>query len=370
MISQSQIDNFLPTYLYVKTHNVTGLKYFGKTTKESVQSYKGSGVYWNKHLKKHGNNVSTEILGHFTDPIWVAFYAYEFCEINGICDFDNKNNVWANLILENGLDGGQAGRKFTQEQLLRLRECHWAKGLSKEDNPNTGSKRTKTQCSNISNAKLENKKEKKQIAINDGKRKIFIDHDAAIPDGFSKGTIITEKMLLANKDTWKNLDEESKEKRKKSISIANSKPKPAGFGEKISAKQKGVPKPYMIGENNVSHREDVKRKISESHKFRKKITWFHDKNDKNKYFWVYADETDSIDLNVYAKGKPCLGEWYNDGEMNVFIRFDSTQDKTNLKRGKVKLHRRWVNDGIRNYIMCALNLPEGYKEGRLTHDEI
>lgn len=25
---------FLPTYLYIKTHNQTGLKYFGKTTKD------------------------------------------------------------------------------------------------------------------------------------------------------------------------------------------------------------------------------------------------------------------------------------------------------------------------------------------------
>jgi hypothetical protein len=28
---------FKPTYLYIKTHNITGLKYFGKTTDEAIQ---------------------------------------------------------------------------------------------------------------------------------------------------------------------------------------------------------------------------------------------------------------------------------------------------------------------------------------------
>ena len=44
------------THLYIKTHNITGLKYFGKTI-GNPYSYKGSGTYWNNHLKKHGNNI-------------------------------------------------------------------------------------------------------------------------------------------------------------------------------------------------------------------------------------------------------------------------------------------------------------------------
>jgi hypothetical protein len=41
---------FKPTTLYVKTHNITGLKYFGKTTNDPFK-YKGSGKYWLDHLK-------------------------------------------------------------------------------------------------------------------------------------------------------------------------------------------------------------------------------------------------------------------------------------------------------------------------------
>ena len=37
-----------PTYLYVKQHNKTGLKYFGKTTKKDPLKYKGSGLYWKR----------------------------------------------------------------------------------------------------------------------------------------------------------------------------------------------------------------------------------------------------------------------------------------------------------------------------------
>lgn len=48
-------------YLYLKTHNVTGLKYFGMTT-QNPYKYMGSGLRWRNHISKHGNNVSTEIL--------------------------------------------------------------------------------------------------------------------------------------------------------------------------------------------------------------------------------------------------------------------------------------------------------------------
>ena len=48
-------------YLYLKTHNITGLKYLGQT-KQDPFIYKGSGKEWRAHLKLFGNLVSTEIL--------------------------------------------------------------------------------------------------------------------------------------------------------------------------------------------------------------------------------------------------------------------------------------------------------------------
>lgn len=48
-------------YLYLKTHNKTGLKYLGYTKNDPIK-YKGSGKYWSNHIKIHGNDVTTQIL--------------------------------------------------------------------------------------------------------------------------------------------------------------------------------------------------------------------------------------------------------------------------------------------------------------------
>jgi transposase len=49
-------------YLYKKIHNKTGLQYLGKTISSDPHKYQGSGTHWKKHIKKHGYDVTTEIL--------------------------------------------------------------------------------------------------------------------------------------------------------------------------------------------------------------------------------------------------------------------------------------------------------------------
>lgn len=93
---------FKPTYLYIKTHNITGLKYFGKTTGTNPEKYTGSGKYWLRHLQVHGKDFTTEIVGYYeneTDCVEVA------------SSFSKKHNIveskdWANFKIENGIDGG------------------------------------------------------------------------------------------------------------------------------------------------------------------------------------------------------------------------------------------------------------------------
>jgi hypothetical protein len=53
-------------YLYVKTHNKTGLKYLGKTSK-NPHTYLGSGVDWKVHLKEYGLDHTTEIIKECQD---------------------------------------------------------------------------------------------------------------------------------------------------------------------------------------------------------------------------------------------------------------------------------------------------------------
>jgi len=96
---------FFPTYLYIKTHNKTGLKYFGKTTNDPHRYY-GSGKYWLSHLRKHGYDISTEIIGYYTSKEECQNAAENFSIINNIVE----SKEWANLILENGLNGGNTNR--------------------------------------------------------------------------------------------------------------------------------------------------------------------------------------------------------------------------------------------------------------------
>ena len=96
---------FKPTYLYVKTHNKTGLKYFGKTVNRHPETYRGSGVRWLNHLNYHGNDVTTEIIGYFTDEYECRAAAIEFSLTNNIVE----STSWANLEIENGTNGGFVG---------------------------------------------------------------------------------------------------------------------------------------------------------------------------------------------------------------------------------------------------------------------
>ena len=92
---------FKPTYLYVKTHNKTGLKYFGKTSKLDPVKYLGSGKDWSRHLREYGFDFSTEIIGFFTDEVECRKIARQFSIDNDIV----KSDLWANLR-EETLGGG------------------------------------------------------------------------------------------------------------------------------------------------------------------------------------------------------------------------------------------------------------------------
>ena len=98
--------DFAPTALLVMTHNVTGLKYFCKTTRLGfLHNYKGSGVYWKRHMRLHGRDVTVGILGVYFDKDRCVSAALNFSKQNDIV----KNSEWANIIPENGLDGAGLG---------------------------------------------------------------------------------------------------------------------------------------------------------------------------------------------------------------------------------------------------------------------
>lgn len=96
-------DTFTPTYLYVKRHKITNLHYFGKTTKLDPYKYTGSGKRWLRHIKKHGiKHVETIWVKLFLDKEELISFAKTFSTENNIVE----SSTWANLCIENGLDGG------------------------------------------------------------------------------------------------------------------------------------------------------------------------------------------------------------------------------------------------------------------------
>lgn len=112
-VSQSDIDKFQPTFLYIKRHKITGLMYFGKTIQKNVIKYRGGGVRWNNHIKEHGrNHVETIWYCMFTDIHTLVEMAVT-CSLN--MDILNRT-IFANLCIENGITGGTPGAHFSRHK--------------------------------------------------------------------------------------------------------------------------------------------------------------------------------------------------------------------------------------------------------------
>jgi hypothetical protein len=95
-----------PTYLYIKQHSITGLKYLGKTTKKDPNKYNGSGKYWTPHRNKHGvEHIETLWYCLFTEEDELVKFALM---VSALWDIVNSTE-WANLITENGKDGCPKG---------------------------------------------------------------------------------------------------------------------------------------------------------------------------------------------------------------------------------------------------------------------
>jgi len=132
-------------YLYIKTH-ATGLKYLGKTD-QNPYKYKGSGTYWLRHLKKYGNDHTTEILLETNDKELFKETALYYSNLYDVVN----SKEWANIVPEQG-DGGNTsmspayqeamknrdrsgekntfyGKKHTEEYKLKMRELKMGQGL-------------------------------------------------------------------------------------------------------------------------------------------------------------------------------------------------------------------------------------------------
>jgi hypothetical protein len=118
-------------HLYVKTHNVTGLKYLGQTKRSDPEVYPGTGKRWVRHWKKHGKDISTVILLSTSSKAELKAAGLHYSELWNVVE----SNEWANLRPEDGgisddyntslkMSQSQKGRKLTPEHRARLVEVN------------------------------------------------------------------------------------------------------------------------------------------------------------------------------------------------------------------------------------------------------
>jgi len=114
-------------YLYVKQHKKTGLKYFGQTHTKNPYDYKGSGVYWKKHLSKHGKDIDTLQVWEFQDQLKATEFAIDFSIKNNIVE----SKEWANLDVEDAKQGAALNNKNAKGNLGKSKTKQHRENISK-----------------------------------------------------------------------------------------------------------------------------------------------------------------------------------------------------------------------------------------------
>jgi hypothetical protein len=99
--------------LLVKTHNKTGLNYLCVTEKEKYEKYAGSGLYWKRHIKEHGSDITTVVLyeSETKTQDFIDTCLYYSTILNVV-----ESSEWANLIPENANSVGY--RSFSNEETI------------------------------------------------------------------------------------------------------------------------------------------------------------------------------------------------------------------------------------------------------------
>lgn len=237
-------------YLYLKTHNKTGLKYLGKTVQDPHE-YRGSGLVWNRHLDKHGDDVTTEVLFETTDM-------EEFKRVG--LEYSNKWNIveskeFANLIPEYGT-GGDTSMCFTEETKDKIRKslAKTRKGMDLSRSEGTkkkiseslkGQTRTEESKQKMSESAKKrgfiegsgfqkgttpwNKEHKGHLSdyiwINDGSNNKRVKKDESIPNGWKQGRSTHHIQKMSGSLKGRKDSDETKRKKSESAKIAWQKRK-------------------------------------------------------------------------------------------------------------------------------------------------
>lgn len=129
--------------LMIKTHTITGLKYLCITKRKKYEEYLGSGVHWKKHLKKHGNYITTQKLFETDDySIFV-----DKCNYYSILYDVVFSKEWANSVPESGYNNNdglpnvvlfwmyadeETKKEIIKRRNISIKENHYSKNESSD----------------------------------------------------------------------------------------------------------------------------------------------------------------------------------------------------------------------------------------------
>lgn len=211
-----------PTRLYIKQCPCCGLKYFGKSTKEDIRNYPGSGTRWNNHLKKHNTIPEHLWNSDWYDNTSIKKFALRFSKLNMIVESDE----WANLKYEDGLEGGWDhvnNSDRTQEYRKEMKNTYSSR--SDEEKRAIGRKRANYGSNNGMYGKDRSGDKNPMYGVtlsDETKNKI-----AESQKGKKASDVTKEKMSAAAQKAWSNSEYKEKMKKIRKQQFTG-KPKPVG----------------------------------------------------------------------------------------------------------------------------------------------
>ena len=88
-------------YLCVKVHKTTELHYLCQTSKKNPLKYTGSGLYWRRHLKKYGADITTIVIKECESKEELGKWGMYYSRLWNVVESPR----WANMIEESGTGG-------------------------------------------------------------------------------------------------------------------------------------------------------------------------------------------------------------------------------------------------------------------------
>lgn len=121
----------MTTYIYIKTHNKTGVKYLGITT-EDPHTYPGSGIDWKQLLLEQGEDHTTEVIHECQSKAEVREWGLYYSDLWDIVN----SPEWMNRKREQGMGGSDPGQNRGKQYNKSAprpgglgRGCWWNNGV-------------------------------------------------------------------------------------------------------------------------------------------------------------------------------------------------------------------------------------------------